>query len=369
MRGFLRYSTSLLLTLILVGCAAPPLIRKEPDPFQVFPQKYRMLATEWERKGEFRKALFSWRVVISFIPNDMEASERIKALQEQMRNEADRHFSVGLDHFQKHSIQSARKEFLIALAYNPDHEQALKYLKYQLTEPDYISYQANEGDTLRRIAEEAYHDPEKEFLIAYFNDLDIRNTLKSGKMLKLPMLEALSTSRPPPSEEMLSKARALFKAREYQKLSTSRPPPCEERLSKARKLFKAREYQKALAIVKRILECAPSNREAIDLRNASYYELGTVYLGQKDCLKSLKMFKNVDITFRDVSERMGYLKKQIKDLAEIHYKKGVTYFLAENLEKSAEEWEKTLQFDPEHTKAKRDLEKTLHLLDKLRKIQ
>ena len=90
---------------------------------------------------------------------------------------------------------------------------------------------------------------------------------------------------------------------------------------------------------------------------------------QQDLLRSLEMFKNSDVSYRDVGKQIERLHRQMKELAETHYSKGVTYFLAEDLEGSAEEWEKTLRFDPEHAKAKRDLAKTRRLLRKLGKIE
>ncbi len=345
-KSLVKLYCSILLAVFIVSCAATPPVREEQaiekDPFQVFPEKYRIQAIEWERREELRKALFLWQVVIRFIPDDEKASERIKALQAKIRIEAGRHFQIGLDHFRNNSIQAARKEFLIALTYNPDHEQALDYLKNKLTEPDYVQYEVTDGDTLRRIASDIYHDPEKDFLITYFNDLSNSNSLKPGITLKLPIIETVPMSKPPHSEEMLNKARSLFEAR---------------------------EYQKALYLAEKILEYAPSNRGAADLKNASYYELGTILLRKKEYQKSLRMFKNVDITYKNAGEILDYLEKQLQNQAGIHYKKGVKYFLDEELDKAIREWEKTLQLNPEHPEAKRDLEKTRRLLEKLRKFQ
>ncbi len=345
-KSLVKLYCSILLAVFIVSCAAPPPVREEQaiekDPFQVFPEKYRIQAIEWEKKEELRKALFSWQVVIRFIPDDEKASERIKALQTKIWIEADRHFQLGLDHFRNNSIQAARKEFLIALTYNPDHEQAFDYLKNKLIEPDYIQYEVTVGDTLRRIASDIYHDPEKDFLITYFNDLGNSNLLKPGITLKLPIIETAPTSKPPHSEEMLNKARSLFEAG---------------------------EYQKALYLSEKILEYAPSNRGDVDLKNASYYELGTILLKKKEYQKSLKMFKNVDPLYKDVKEILFDTGKNIHDQAEDHYAKGVRYFLAEELDKAIKEWGKTLRLDPEHSEAKRDIEKARRLLENLKKFQ
>jgi tetratricopeptide (TPR) repeat protein len=48
--------------------------------------------------------------------------------------------------------------------------------------------------------------------------------------------------------------------------------------------------------------------------------------------------------------------------AEDRYRKGLQYFLAEDLHGAIREWEETLRLDPEHPKAKRDIEKARSLL-------
>ena len=149
------------------------------------------------------KALFSWKVVRSFLPNDREALERIAALEKRMRKEAEEHFQKGLDSFHKKSIHEAQKEFLIALTYNPDHTAALDYMKHRLPETDYILYETKEGDTLEKIAREIYKDPEKDFLIGYFNDLGSGVGVKPGKTLKVPVLDSEVMDKPWRYEERL----------------------------------------------------------------------------------------------------------------------------------------------------------------------
>ena len=145
-----------LIILLLIGCAGQPISREEPvslSVFQIFPQKYRQKALEYEKSQKLPKALFSWKVVRSFLPNDREALERIAALEKWMRKEAEEHFQKGLDSLRKKSIHEAQKEFLIVLTYNPDHTAALDYLKHGLPASDYILYETKEGDTLKKLPE------------------------------------------------------------------------------------------------------------------------------------------------------------------------------------------------------------------------
>lgn len=195
----LRYTFFILFFITsLISCAPLPPVQKDDvketqgrDLFETFPEKYRLKAIEDERKGELLKALLSWKVVKSFLPDDREASKKIAGLKAQIRIEEQRHFQKGLTHFQSNSFHAARREFLIALSYNQENEQALYYLKHKLNDDGYILYETKEGDTLRGIASEVYNDPDKDFLISYFNDINKSNGLKEGIMLKLPVIESI----------------------------------------------------------------------------------------------------------------------------------------------------------------------------------
>ena len=347
------------------GCATAPPVRREPakeevppvalplpeeraiekDPFEAFPEKYRAKAIALERKENWRRALFYWQVVSRLRPDDQEFAGKIKTLEARIRSEAEKHFLKGLEHYQKKSLPAARQEFLIALAYNPDHPQALEYLKYKLNDTDLIFYETKEGDTLRKIAGAIYHDPDKDFLVAYLNDLNSSDKLKPGLTLKLPIIESAQIARPFAPEEILNKAKVLFKAQ---------------------------KYDQAVSFAEKFLEYAPENNEAKDLKNACYYQWGTKLLQKKEYRESLRMFKKVDITYKNVRAMIATLEKHLQDQraqAENHYQKGVRHFLAEELDQAIKEWEKTIQLDPQHLKAKKDIDQANRLKEKLRKIQ
>jgi len=366
--SFFRTPWAILLWVFFLGCAAVSPVRKEPvkeevppvalplpeervieeDQFAAFPNKYRQKATEFERKEELRRALLAWEVVHSFWPDDLEAAEKIKTLEVRIRSESARHFQRGLEYLQKNSHQAARKEFLLALSLDPDHEQALNYLKHKLNETDFILYETKEGDTIEKIAQKIYRDPDKGFLVAYLNDLSSSDKLKSGMTLKLPIIEPVAS------------------------VATARPVEADEMLNRARALFKAQKYDQSVSYAEKVLEYTPTNREAKDLKNSSYYQLGTRFFHKKEYGESLRMFKKVDLPYLNTKEMIAYLEKRLqgqKAKAENHYQKGVRHFLAEELDEAIKEWETTLHLDPQHPKAKKDIEQVYRLKEKLKKIQ
>jgi tetratricopeptide (TPR) repeat protein len=165
-----------------------------------------------------------------------------------------------MDHFHRNSIQAARKEFLIALTYNPGHVQALDFLKHKLIDPDYIIYETKGGDTLRKIAQQIYRDPEKEFLIAYFNELlEIKNPLESGMTLRLPILASAWMAKPTYSEEVLRKSDSPPKTR---KLGVKLQDQAEVHYAKGIRHFLAEELDKAIEEWEETLRLNPDHPNA-----------------------------------------------------------------------------------------------------------
>lgn len=335
-----------ILQVVLLGCAAAlPGPQKPPvavEPFKSSPEKYRLQAVEYEKSGELDRALLSWQVVASLKPYDQEVLGRIKVLRSSLQSESEKHFSQGLKYLEQGRPQAARHEFLKVLVYDPNNKRALDYLLVKLKKPEYDLYVTAVGDTPRKIARKKYDDAEKGFIVAYFNDLDTSTVLKPGVTLRLPVIE------PEPATQPVSP---------------------DQRLYMAVAMLKANQYEKAVAIAQEVLEYDPKNEEATNVLNASYYEIARSLLLQKKYPEALKAYRNLDSSYRDVAQTIGFLEKHLQHKAEVHYRRGMKFFVAEQLEKAIVEWKETLRLNPEHARAKRDLEKTNRLVEKLRNLQ
>ncbi len=331
--------------ILLTGCAGlpkAPLGEQFPSRMELLSERYQARALEYENNGELQRALFSWKIVAELDPGDRQFAEKIIDLSAAIESKGEEHFKKGVDSYDNGSFEAARKEFLIALRYNPNHKEALDYLKNKLTFESYTVYKVKRGDTLKDIAQEVYKDPGKDFLIAYFLDLYTKGEPVPGTYLKLPVLEQAIT-------------RQLFDV--------------EKELLKARNLLRDKYYEKVLPIASKVLEYDPKNKEAANLVNVSYYEIGKRLTLDKQYREALKMFNQVAPGYNGVKEAISDVNKTIKRDAEMYYREGVKHFLNEELEKAIDEWEKTLALDPEHQKAKRDIKNARGLLDKLKQIK
>ena len=351
------WMSQILLVALIFGCAtAPPKPPPEKDPYAQFPERYRVQAMEYEKNGDWPKALQCWEVVQAFQPADEEAGKKVAGLKTQMLTLADQHFKKGLSYFQSLSIVAALKEFLLALYYNPDHIEALAYLKNRLTGEDFTLYEVKPGDTLKEVAKKTYQDPQKDFLIAYFNGLGKDPALAPKSILRLPILESPQTKPPTQTKEMVMDPKEVL----------ADPKGTKEMMAKAVTQFKSNRFMETVSITEEVLLYDPSNREARDLTNASYYQMGKGFHQGKRYQEALASLSRVDPGYRDVTELIVSAKRQ---LAEVHYISGIKYFTEEKLDKAIQEWEETLKLNPQHPKAKGDMENAARLLQKLKEIK
>ena len=334
---------------------SPPMGQENrKDPFSDFPERYRAKARENEAGGDLPKALKAWEIVKNFLPADEEAEKKIAQLQEQISAAADQHFQKGLGFFQSRSYAQARHEFLCALYLKPDHGEAIHYLKQKVEGEDIFTYEAKKGDTIKKVARKFYKDPQKDFLIAYFNGLKVDSRLEPPVILRMPILDS-----PPPKTKSTS-------AKKDADLNPERAIEIKEILGKARDAYQVKNYPESAALTAKILEYDPANRECRELRNASFYQLGKKLSQEKKYDEAQEAFHRVDSGYKDVSTQLA---KNQKQLAEVHYIKGVKFFIEEKIEGAIQEWQTTLSLEPKHPKAKKDIENARNLLKKLEKVK
>jgi hypothetical protein len=59
----------------------------------------------------------------------------------------------------------------------------------------------------------------------------------------------------------------------------------------------------------------------------------------------------------------------MKSQAEAHYRNGVKHFINEDLELAIEDWKHALELNPDHPKARQDIENAERLLEKLKAFE
>lgn len=325
------------------GCAFVNILLKTPESAEVSPSYYyREKALEYEKKDELQMALFHMRIAGTLSPEDKEVSGRIADLKSTITYKSNQHFKKGVVFYKEEKIKDARKHFLISLRYNPNHKEALGYLKNKLISKKYTNYKVKKKDTLKSISRQIYEDPGKDFLIAYFNNLKTDTQLVPETTLKLPILIPEFT-------------KPLF--------------DISAELIKAENLLEKKKYEEVLSVAGKILEYDKSNKEAEDLINTTRCQKGKGLIVQKKYAQALKVFNKADPGHGCIKKALSDVKKIIKKQAEVHYLRGVKHFLNEELKAAIKEWERTLALEPEYKKAEKYIQNAKNLLEKLKKVK
>jgi tetratricopeptide (TPR) repeat protein len=323
-----------------------------PDPFA---DAYRKKAINYEKAEEFLKAIEMWKIFSSLTPADRETVKKIEELQRQADTAAASHFNRGVAHYQKGAAALARKEFLLTLLYNPDHKAALDYLKNKLTGEEPTQYVVKKGDTLPSIAQKFYNDPQKDFLISYFNNIDKQTSLVPDMNLIIPILEISEPEKPKEEYDSTPEEEEALPAADIAGL-----------LAKATGFLNAKKYRDAIPAAENILKYESTNSAALNILNAANYELGKIANTARKYPEALKYFSKVNPGYRDVK---NVIIKTQNLLAEVRYNAGVKFYVSEKIEQAIREWKETLVLNPKHPRAGRDIENAQNLLKKIQKLK
>jgi tetratricopeptide (TPR) repeat protein len=385
---------------------------------------YLKRAKTYINNDELQLALFFLKIAAVLSPDDMEIVGKISALKRTINNKSKKYFKKGEKFYNQNKLQEARKQFLIALRYNPDHKDALNYLKNKLIPKEYINYTFEKNDSLKLISNKFYKDPELVFLIKYFNNLKSDTKPEPGEILRIPILESdFNQTIDDRRQDMISAKNLLEKNRfqevivitqkilandpsnkdaiklkneafyqigiqlrsqekyfeaidtfqkitpEYDDVNVAIQETVRHVLLKGENLLKEKKYEESMGVAEKILGYDPSNTAAKKLISKSFCQQGKDLFIQKkydDALKLLDKAEPDDGCAEQI--RLG-VKNAIKQQAEAHYIRGVKYFLNQELQNAIKEWKKTLKLNPKHDKAKKNIQNARSLLEKLKKVK
>jgi tetratricopeptide (TPR) repeat protein len=326
---------------------------------------YLTKAAAYETDGDLQMALYSLNIAAKMSPKDKQIFRKLVDLKQRMDAKADFHFKAGLERYRNQQLEKSRQEFLKTLRYNPQHLEGLIYLKTRLSPFKFVSYTAKKGEKKKDIAKKIFQNADKAFLISYFApETGDQEFLKQEMRMELPYLEmAPVKQKAKPTQQ--SKDTAVT----YQ-IEESSPPAFNVKLelAKADDLLKNKQYDNALMIADDILYHDNFSKEAEDLINRVYFQKGHDFFKQKRYLEARTYLSFIDPEFISTEEIQAKIKTILDEQAETHYLKGVNYFINEDLENAIVAWETVLTLNPEHKKAKSDIQNAKHLLEKLQNL-
>ncbi|MBW1980604.1 MAG: tetratricopeptide repeat protein [Deltaproteobacteria bacterium] len=389
---------------IISGCAAwqnsfwdTPLQRKRTAEARL-QQVLLERALQYEQQGEPVKALQTYDAALAVLQANK------AELQASLRQRAEEHYLKGRALWEQGKYQQGRHELLLALRLRPDYPEVLALLqpKERFRSWRYVIHRVKEGEYLTAIAKRYYGDQTKFDIIARFNNLEDATTIHAGMKLKIPVIEgvkflpektASSRTAAKRSGGKLSlqksassgaKERALSEAAVRQRLpmQTAALAATESEAAAGEiydpvnsyeehgiSLFEDGRYLAALVEFQKVLNSYPERKKSRQYMGRAHYRLGLALLEKGDYLEARSHFKRALTFDQQCTLCRRYLQKCEATYKSIHYRKGIQYFEAEDLEKAIHEWQLVKQLDPHYKQVQSYLNRAATLLEKIRKLK
>jgi tetratricopeptide (TPR) repeat protein/LysM repeat protein len=190
MKNKAKIISVVLLLFLLLGCATGG--TKSPETLA---EEYAEKAKQHEEQGDLVEALKQYKLVLTVDPENQLAQQKTATLEPQLQDLAETHYKSGIKFYNKGEYTSARREFLTALRYNPDHANAKA--KLTATSKDlgrvkrYILHTVQPDESISTLADRYYGDYRKFHFIAEYNELEDATQVRVGQEIKIPVIEGV----------------------------------------------------------------------------------------------------------------------------------------------------------------------------------
>jgi len=315
--------------MMLSACSGLQPPRQPSSAITELKTRARILAAS----GQPRKALQTYQAVHALAPLEPDVAEPMRALQQRLQEQSRIHRKQGHRLLARGAQEQARMAFLKSLACVPDQNEALAALQDLTQSQGTVRYAlpADRADP-RRIAQDAYQDPDKDFIVAHFVDA-ARSPSPQG--LKLPSLD-FELKQEPRQQPVRGKQAANLSSRSMKGSSPARTAPSDA-----------------------------SGGQGIAQDPAQAYHQAMRFKNRNDTASAVRILSSLPPDFRDVQKQLTDLRRALKTEAEAHYRAGLASFVEDDLKQAIREWEKALNLDPGHRKAQKGLDKARVLLKTL----
>jgi tetratricopeptide (TPR) repeat protein len=321
---------AVLSALLLSACAGLQPPPQQPDPVIA---ELKIRARNLAAAGQPRRSLQTYQAIHALAPLETSVIEPMRALQQSLQEQSRAHREQGHRLLARGKPEQARMAFLKSLACVPDRNDALADLQdLTRSQGTILSTPSTERADPRRIAQDVYQDPDKDFIVAHFLDPDRSS---SPLRVKLPRLD-FELKREPRQQPARKKPSKHLSIRDLKEGSPARSAQSVASGGQGTAQDPAQTYHKAMRLKNR-----------------------------GDHASALRVLSSLPSEFKDVREQRSELRRTLKTRAEARYKAGLASFLADDLKQAIREWERALALDPGHRKARKGLDKARVLLKTL----
>lgn len=175
-----------ILALLLTGCGT---VKNKQNTKMA--ETYVATAQKYESENNLPEAMEQYQLALTADPDNPEARQGSDRLSRQLDQMADERYRLGMKYYRQGKYSLARKEFLTALRFRPDHPEASKILinRQSTKVTSYVFHVIQEGESLSQIANKYYGDISKYKDIAMFNNLPDATRIRPGQRIMIPAIE------------------------------------------------------------------------------------------------------------------------------------------------------------------------------------
>lgn len=352
------------------------------------PPEAQKKAVQKEVDREYLDALHYWRQAAVVVDG------KIAALSASLSEIAAGHAQRGVELYSERKGEAALQAFFLALRYDQTNKVALDYLNNRYTPRRLVPYIVVQGDTLAVIAEKVYGSSDDVFAVMLFSGVADGRDLVEGETLHLPKLDSFYSQSLLDYKRDILVARKLYHQDEFTKLlplaqKILKDHPQDEEASYllnsalvglADSLRKQEKFDQAVGFLSRVdpifKNVKASIAEIQELQklklandakqlNSELFKKGEMLYSQQKYLEALRLFREIDPQHEGVQAAIANVLEVIGIQAEIHYKRGVKFFVEDNLAGAIQEWRQTIAYEPDHSKAVDNIIKASQLLRKV----
>ncbi len=337
-----RASAFLLVAGLTAACAQLTL----PGTSNVAGRKQQ--AEELTRQGNLAEALVQLKILETLNPRDPEIVEMRRSVEAETKRLADIHYQKA-EAAAKRSNREAQQEYVAVLAYDPQHEGALRRLRQ-------LELQSNRGNRPKMGGPEAPTKtayPEAPAQMAG----PVTAPSPPPRDLPKPAAKPEPSAAPPPTVKI-----APGNSEEGGKVAQQQP------LDQAVANVKAGTYLNLIAYAESYLVDHPGDDKAVEMLALSHEKAGLALYRDGELRQSLRHLEFAVKYSGDSDSPSAAALAAVKTrLADQTYEQGVRAF-RQDISQAIAYWEETLTYDPGHVKAREFLSKAYRIRETLNEI-
>ena len=355
-------------------------------------QSYLQTGKEYEDKGKLAEAYKQYKLAITVSPQNRKAAKGIDRLEKELHKWAEKYYREGMKFHNQGKYHLARRKFLTALKFWPDHPRALKMLtprkhvKYK-KHIEHIEHIIKQGESLSKIAMIYYGDYRKFGIIAEYNNITDASRTHVGQKIIVPAIEGVPfvTEKQAVKTEEIKTPDSAILDQEIKKAEVEeKKEPVDEEIkeeleepvdemeiyrSQGVEFFNKMKYREAIAEFNKVMNVNPDDATVVEYLARSHFQCAVALFEKKNYLKAIKEFE-VSLQYnKNCPTCREYIKKSEKTYMEIHYKRGIAHFAKEQLVEAIMEWKLVQTIDSNYKAVANNLKKAKILLKRLEEIK